>query len=150
LLSSLLHISSIIFNILFGKQITLKNKGTGTLFQTFQILVDDTPVMRAIWRIFVPTTSFITFNIASCFSLGSLQIFTASIPNSCRTICRRSSSLTLTLILGISRQISSFASLKIFTNRTTASSGLPQLLPLNLFYHLSFPEKTSLSPCFFL
>ncbi|MDF2566303.1 MAG: hypothetical protein K0Q53_2707, partial [Massilibacillus sp.] len=32
------------------------NKGTGTLFQAFQILIDDNPVMRAIWRIFVPTT----------------------------------------------------------------------------------------------
>jgi hypothetical protein len=37
------------------------------MFQTFQILVDDNPVMRAIWRILVPTTSFITFNIPSYF-----------------------------------------------------------------------------------
>lgn len=45
--------------------ISRKNTGTGVLFQTFQIRVDDSPVMRAICRILEPSTPFNTLNMVS-------------------------------------------------------------------------------------
>lgn len=70
------------FTVVIGNSITdvihtwnrgiARNTGTGSVSHAFQTRVDDKPVIRAIWRIVVPSIAFITCKISSCFSFISL------------------------------------------------------------------------------